>query len=152
MTASATPLREASSTPGPYGLGGAWSGRDGSRGPTPLFIPSDTPFDQDEEDEIAHQAMLEAVRNGRMRLPSVSRPAGAEEGMNKTAKRSLKRRIEQEEEEEGEEDEPEGVERLGERLSRNSEVEDRVVRVYGGWEERGEGEESAVMGREMPGE
>lgn len=115
-------------------------------------MPRDTPFDQDEEDEEAHQAYLEALREGRVRLPSVSRPAGAEVVMSKTQRRSVRRAIEAEEEEEEGEDEPEGMGAMSGRLVRNSEVEERVVRVYGGWEEREEGEDSAVMGREIPGE
>ena len=129
-----TPLRESSATPG-FG-----SGRVASRSATPLFLPSDTPFDQDEEDELAHQSYLDALRDGRVRLPSVSRPAGTELG--KTERRSVKRQIELDEDE----DEPEGMESLSGRLVRNSEMEERVVRVHGGWEERDADEVRAVMG------
>lgn len=41
---------------------------------------------------------------------------------------------------------------IGQRLVRSSEIEEGVMRVQGGWEERAEGEESAVMGREGPDE
>lgn len=42
--------------------------------------------------------------------------------------------------------------RIGERLVRSSEIEEGVNRVQGGWEERTDDEESAVMGREQPDE
>lgn len=99
----------------------------------------------DEEDEEAHERYTAALREGRVRLPSVSRPAGGAD-MGKSERRSLKRRIE--EEEDGDDDEPEGMERLGERLVKASEMEEGVIRVVGGWEERGVGETSEVMGRE----
>jgi hypothetical protein len=47
---------------------------------------------------------------------------------------------------------PDGMMRIGERLVRSSEIEEGVNRVQGGWEERADGEESAVMGREDPDE
>ena len=112
-----------------------------SRSATPLFLPSDTPFDQDEEDELAHQAYLDALRDGRVRLPSVSRPAATD--LSKNERRSAKRQLEQDDDDD---DEPEGMESFGERLVRNSEMEERVVRVHGGWEEREADETSAVMG------
>ncbi|WVQ85095.1 hypothetical protein IAT38_007259 [Cryptococcus sp. DSM 104549] len=130
---SATPYAE-SSTPGP--------GARGQRTQTPLFFARDTPFDGDEEDEEAHEAYEEALRVGRLRLPSV-RPGGGEGGENDGRGQY---------DWEAEEDVPESVVEIGERLVRNSEIEKGVVRVQGGWEERGEGEESAVMGREEPGE
>jgi hypothetical protein len=103
------------------------------RGGTPLFIPRDTPFGDDEEDEDEHEAYAEALRAGRYRLPSVA-PR------------------EEEEEEENPFDEPEGMMAIGERLVRASQIEEGVVRSHGGWEERGEGEDSAVFGREEPGD
>lgn len=130
---STTPLREASGTPGFGGSSAA------ARSATPLFLPGDTPFDQDEEDELAHQSYLDALRDGRVRLPSVSRPAGTD--LNKVQRRSIRRDLEQEDD-----DEPEGMQSLGERLVRNSEMEERVIRVHGGWEERDADEISAVMG------
>jgi hypothetical protein len=42
--------------------------------------------------------------------------------------------------------------RIGERLVRSSQMEEGVNRIQGGWEERADGEESAVMGREDPDE
>jgi hypothetical protein len=104
-------------------------------------MPGDTPFDQDEEDELAHQSYMDALRDGRVRLPSVSRPAGTD--LSKMQRRTVRREIEQDEEDD---DEPEGMESLSERLVRNSEMEERVVRVHGGWEEREADEVSAVMG------
>jgi hypothetical protein len=47
---------------------------------------------------------------------------------------------------------PDSIMEIGQRLVRSSQIEESVVRVQGGWEERGEGEESAVMGREEPGD
>jgi len=41
---------------------------------------------------------------------------------------------------------------MSERLVRSSEIEEGIVRVMGGWEERADGEESAVMGKEEPGD
>lgn len=49
-------------------------------------------------------------------------------------------------------DMPDSIMEIGQRLVRSSQIEESVVRVQGGWEERGEGEESAVMGREEPGD
>ncbi|ODN77894.1 hypothetical protein L202_05001 [Cryptococcus amylolentus CBS 6039] len=137
---SATPFREDSTTPGP---GEAQGRRRMSQ--TPLFMPRDTPFDEDEEDEEAHEEYLNALRDGRSRLPSVFRPSG------ETKKGKGKRRRD-EEDEDDEDDVPESLENIGARLVRNSEIEEGVVRVQGGWEERSAGEESAVIGREEPGE
>lgn len=47
---------------------------------------------------------------------------------------------------------PDGMMRIGERLVRSSQIEQGVNRVQAGWEERVDGEESAVMGREEPDE
>ena len=47
---------------------------------------------------------------------------------------------------------PDGMMSIGQRLVRSSEIEAGVNRVQGGWEERVEGEESAVLGREDPDE
>lgn len=105
----------------------------------------------DEEDEEAHERYTAALREGRVRLPSVSRPAGGTE-MGKNERRNLKRRIEEEEDELDGDDEPEGMEKLGERLMKASEMEEGVVRVTGGWEERAVGESSEVLGREEAGE
>jgi hypothetical protein len=101
---------------------------------TPLFIPRDTPFDEDEEDDDAHEQYTAALREGRLRLPSVAP------------------RMADEDEEDNPLDEPEGMMAIGERLVRASEIEEAVVRTHGGWEERGEGEDSAVFGREEPGD
>lgn len=141
---TSTPFREESSTPGLSGSGGMGSRRRLSQ--TPLFMPRDTPFDDDEEDEEEHEMYLSALAEGRERLPSVSHPAG--EGRERGRRRGRGRK----EEEEEEEDVPESVVDIGERLVRNSEIEQGVVRVQGGWEERGDGEESAVMGRDEPGD
>lgn len=141
---TSTPFREESSTPGLSGSGGMGSRRRMSQ--TPLFMPRDTPFDDDEEDEEEHEMYLSALAEGRERLPSVSHPAG--EGRERGRRRGRGRK----EEEEEEEDVPESVVDIGERLVRNSEIEQGVVRVQGGWEERGDGEESAVMGRDEPGD
>lgn len=140
---SSTPFREESSTPGFSGFGSMGSRRRMSQ--TPLFMPRDTPFDEDEEDEEEHEIYLSALAEGRQRLPSVFHPAGEGGGRGRGRGRGR-------EEEEGEEDIPESVVDIGERLVRNSEIEQGVVRVQGGWEERGDGEESAVMGREEPGD
>lgn len=104
----------------------------------------------DEEDEEAHERYTAALREGRVRLPSVSRPAGGAD-MGKSERRNLKRRID-EEEDEFMDDEPEGMEKLGERLVHASQMEESVVRVTGGWEERAVGESSEVLGREEAGE
>ncbi|OXC67961.1 hypothetical protein AYX13_03414 [Cryptococcus neoformans] len=140
---SSTPFREESSTPGFSGSGSMGSRRRMSQ--TPLFMPRDTPFDEDEEDEEEHEIYLSALAEGRQRLPSVFHPAGEGGGRGRGRGRGR-------EEEEEEEDIPESVVDIGERLVRNSEIEQGVVRVQGGWEERGDGEESAVMGREEPGD
>ncbi|KAK8866026.1 hypothetical protein IAR55_001177 [Kwoniella newhampshirensis] len=135
-TPSVTPFgREESSTPGP---GGSGSRRRMSQ--TPLFMPRDTPFEEDEEDEEAHEKYEEALREGRLRLPSVSRPAGEAGGGDSGY------------EEDDIDDVPESIVDIGERLVRNSQIEQGVVRVQGGWEERGDGEVSAVMGKEEPGD
>jgi hypothetical protein len=134
---SATPFRYQSTTP---------FGTDGRKG-TPLFIPSNTPFGDDEEDEEAHEAYTEALREGRLRLPSVSNPDGEDE-----EERGVRRRRYTEEGDENVDDIPDGMMRIGERLVRSSEIEEGVNRVQGGWEERADGEESAVMGREDPDE
>ncbi|KIR35470.1 hypothetical protein I352_01745 [Cryptococcus deuterogattii MMRL2647] len=138
---TSTPFREESSTPGLSGFGGMGNRRRMSQ--TPLFMPRDTPFDEDEEDEEEHEMYLSALAEGRERLPSVFHPAGEGRGRGRGRGR---------EEEEEEEDVPESVVDIGERLVRNSEIEEGVVRVQGGWEERGDGEESAVMGREELGD
>lgn len=138
---TSTPFREESSTPGLSGSGGMGNRRRMSQ--TPLFMPRDTPFDEDEEDEEEHEMYLSALAEGRERLPSVFHPAGEGRGRGRGRGR---------EEEEEEEDVPESVVDIGERLVRNSEIEEGVVRVQGGWEERGDGEESAVMGREELGD
>ncbi|WVQ77079.1 hypothetical protein IAR50_006762 [Cryptococcus sp. DSM 104548] len=137
---SATPFREDSTTPGP---GGAQGRRRMSQ--TPLFMPRDTPFDEDEEDEEAHEEYLNALREGRSRLPSVFHPSG-----EKSKGKGKRRR--DEDEDEDEDDVPESLQDIGARLVRNSQIEEGVVRVQGGWEERSAGEESAVIGREEPGE
>ncbi|WWD17775.1 hypothetical protein CI109_102216 [Kwoniella shandongensis] len=135
-TPSVTPFgREESSTPGPHSSGGR---RRMSQ--TPLFMPRDTPFEEDEEDEEAHEAYEEALREGRLRLPSVSRPAGGD-GSERGDDDDLDL-----------DDVPESIMDIGERLVRNSQIEQGVVRVQGGWEERIDGEESAVMGKEEPGD
>ncbi|WWC99801.1 hypothetical protein V866_006709 [Kwoniella sp. B9012] len=136
-TASVTPFgREDSSTPGPSGSAGR---RRSSQ--TPLFMPRDTPFDEDEEDEEAHEAYEEALREGRLRLPSVNRPAGDQSGLTRMN-----------DDDDDLDDVPESIMDIGERLVRNSQIEEGVIRVQGGWEERAEGEESAVMGKEEPGD
>ncbi|BEJ16117.1 hypothetical protein CspHIS471_0507220 [Cutaneotrichosporon sp. HIS471] len=116
-------LRDASATP--FGAGGRTRG-------TPLFMPRDTPFDNDEEDEEEHEAFAEALRDGRFRLPSV-------------APRT------QDEEDENPFDEPEGMMALGERLVHASQIEESVIRNAAGWEEMGEGETSDVLGPQEPG-
>lgn len=130
---SATPVpnsrrggsRDFSVTPGPGASGGSRA---------PLFIPRDTPFDEDEEDEDEHEAYAAALREGRLRLPSVME------------------REDYDDDEENPDDMPETMMAIGERLVRASQIEENVIRSVGGWEERGEGEESAVLGREEPGE
>ncbi|CAK9781224.1 hypothetical protein CC85DRAFT_289063 [Cutaneotrichosporon oleaginosum] len=117
-------LRDASATPFASGQG---------RTRTPLFMPRDTPFDNDEEDEEEHEAFAEALRDGRFRLPSVA-PR------------------EQDDEDDNPFDEPEGMMALGERLVHASQIEEGVYRNAAGWEEMGEGEESDVLGRQEPGE
>ena len=135
---SVTPFRYQSTTP---------FGSEGGRRGTPLFIPSNTPFGDDEEDEEAHEAYTEALREGRFRLPSVSNPDGEGE-----EERGVRRRRYSEDEDGNVDDIPDGMMRIGERLVRSSEIEEGVNRVQGGWEERADGEESAVMGREDPDE
>ena len=103
---------------------------------TPLFMPRDTPFGEDDEDEEAHEAFTEAVKSGRARLPSVALRDGEERDV-----------------EEGDEDDvPESILDMSQRLVRSSVIEEGIVRVQGGWEERAEGEESAVMGKEESGD
>ncbi|KAK4685494.1 hypothetical protein P7C73_g4657, partial [Tremellales sp. Uapishka_1] len=119
---TSTPAREDSATPGP----GASSRTRRRMSETPLFLPAD------EEDEEAHEEYEEALREGRRRLPSVM--------------------VGEEDDVEMDDDEPDGMRKIGERLVRSSQLEEGVVRVSAGWEEREEGEESAVMGREEPGE
>ncbi|GFZ43638.1 hypothetical protein JCM24511_01358 [Saitozyma sp. JCM 24511] len=152
---SATPFgRDSSSTPGPSGSGSGYGAGYGRRGATPLFIPGDTPFGEDDEDEEAHQAYTEALREGRLRLPSVSRPAGPDLdaiGKKGSRSRSVRRSVDDEDDEDMD-DVPDSIMEIGQRLVRSSQIEESVVRVQGGWEERGEGEESAVMGREEPGD
>ncbi|EIW72486.1 hypothetical protein TREMEDRAFT_25871 [Tremella mesenterica DSM 1558] len=155
--ASLTPLRESSKEPfgrqssTPFGNEQIYENVQGRDGRTPLFISRDTPFEDDEEDEEEHEAYEVALREGRMRLPSVNRPAGSEPGKGKgKGKKRLYERYDEEEEEE--EDIPDGMERIGDRLMRNSMIEQDVLRVQGGWEEMLEGEESAVLGKEEPGD
>lgn len=150
---SSTPLREASQTPGSSGSRG--SGGRAGRGPTPLFMSRDTPFGDEDEDEEAHEEYTSALREGRLRLPSVSRPAGTpgldeDDGSRRGKRRSRSRVVV--DEDESLDDIPETLEAMSGRLVRSSEIEEGVVRVQGGWEERAEGEESAVMGREEPGD
>lgn len=152
-SASVTPApqsrRGGTSTP----FDGATPGPDGTerdRIPrTPLFLPSDTPFGEDEEDEEEHEAYEVALREGRMRLPSVSRPAGVEE--NRAPRRSVSRQRDGEDDDDLD-DIPETLEAMSQRLVRSSEIEEGITRVQGGWEERMAGEESAVLGREEPGD
>lgn len=122
-------MRDASSTPG-YVAGGAGSSRTRR---TPLFMPRDTPFDNDEEDEDEHEAYAEALREGRFRLPSVVPRAPGEDEDNPF-------------------DEPEGMMAMGERLVHSSQIEESVIRNAAGWEEMGEGESSEVLGRQEPGD
>jgi len=122
--------RENSATPGPNG----GSGRRRRESQTPLFIPRDTPFGEDDEDEEAHEEYTAALREGRARLPSVGRARGDQD------------------EDDGMDDIPDSIMDMSERLVRSSEIEEGIVRVMGGWEERAEGEESAVMGKEEPGD
>ncbi|ORX36089.1 hypothetical protein BD324DRAFT_630107 [Kockovaella imperatae] len=120
------------------------------RSATPLFIRADTDFD--EEDEEAHEEYTAALKEGRLRLPSVSRPAGtpAPDGLdNGSGRRSVRRSLDIDDDED---DVPESLDAMSQRLVRSSEIEERFTRVQGGWEEREEGEESAVMGREEPGD
>lgn len=106
----------------------------------------DTPFGDDEEDEEEHEAYEAALREGRLRLPSVTRPASEELQKRKKRHRDLA------EEEEDDEDIPDSMRRIGERLVRSSEIEEGVLRIQAGWEERLAGEESAVLGKEEPGD
>ena len=101
-------------------------------------MPGDTPFGDDDEDEQAHEAYTTALREGRARLPSVmgDRASGGRD----------------EDDDEGLDDVPDDIMDMSERLVRSSEIEEGIVRVMGGWEERVEGEESAVMGKEEPGD
>jgi hypothetical protein len=115
----------------------------------------DTPFGDEDEDEEAHEEYTSALREGRLRLPSVSRPAGTpgldeDDGSRRGKRRSRSRVVV--DEDESLDDIPETLEAMSGRLVRSSEIEEGVVRVQGGWEERAEGEESAVMGREEPGD
>lgn len=119
----------------------------------------DTPFGEDDEDEQAHEEYTAALREGRLRLPSVSRPAGPEleqRGLKKGKgkKRTANWRDEYGDDEDDEEldDIPETMEAMSQRLVASSEIEEGIIRIQGGWEERAEGEESAVMGREEPGD
>ncbi|WVN85168.1 uncharacterized protein L203_100313 [Cryptococcus depauperatus CBS 7841] len=110
---------------------------------TPLFMPRDTPFDEDEEDEEAHIDYLSALSLGWPNLPGTTHPAGSQPRHRQRSDSVIL--------EEEEEDMPESIVGMSERLMRNSEIEKGVVRVQGGWEERGEGEDSAVMGNEESG-
>lgn len=139
---NATRSASIATTPAPGGRSSSHFGRSsvtpgpsasGSSRQTPLFIPRDTPFGDDEEDEDEHEAYAEALREGRFRLPSVAQRDDDDEDDNPM-------------------DEPEGMMAIGERLVRASEIEEGVVRTAGGWQERAEGEESAVFGREEPGD
>ncbi|ORY33710.1 hypothetical protein BCR39DRAFT_518730 [Naematelia encephala] len=147
---SSTPFgREDSSTPGPGGTSGSRRRRASQ---TPLFI-RDLTVDDDEEDEEQHQLYTQALREGRLRLPSVSRPAGIDMGETTSqGRRSVRRGIGLDDDDEDEDDMPETLEAMSQRLVRSSEIEEGVTRVQGGWEERAAGEESAVMGREEPGD
>jgi hypothetical protein len=123
--------------------------REGSATPTLGF--GDTPFGQEDEDEEAHTAYLTALREGRWRLPSVS----GDKGHRGEGRRSVRKDVLDDDEDEGEEegdDVPESLEAMSGRLVASSRIEEGILRVQGGWEERGEGEESAVMGREEPGD
>lgn len=146
---SVTPFRAESTTPGP---GGEGSGR--GRYATPLFMPGDTPFGEDDEDEEAHEEYTAALREGRLRLPSVSRPAGPE--LDAISKKSKKRRREmsllEDDEDEELDDIPDTLQAISQRLVHSSEIEEGVIRVQGGWEERADGEQSAVLGSEEPGD
>ena len=105
-----------------------------------MFMPRDTPFGEDDEDEEAHEAYIQALREGRARLPSVVGVGG-------------RRQDDQDGDGDGDEDDvPDGIMEMSDRLVRSSEIEEGIVRVIGGWEERAEGEESAVMGKEQPGD
>jgi hypothetical protein len=117
-------------------------------------LPRDTPFEDDEEDEEAHEQYTAALREGRYRLPSVSRPAGPELDERGKKGKGKKRRLASlaDEDSDDEDDMPETLEAMSERLVASSEIEEGIVRVQGGWEERADGEESAVMGREEPGD
>jgi hypothetical protein len=126
-----------------------------------LFIPYNSlPGDwDDEEDEEAHEAYTEALSRGRLRLPSVSRPSGTpapgsneDQEADEERSRSVTGRRYYVDDGDNMHDLPDGMMRIGERLVRSSEIEAGVNRVQGGWEERAEGEESAVMGREDPDE
>ena len=130
------------------------SGSGLNRDGTPLFIPRDTPFDEDDEDMEAHEEYTLALREGRLRLPSVSRPAGTPAPESPTfSRRGVRRSVyDGRDDEEDEDDVPDSLGVMSQRLVRSSEMEERIVRVQGGWEERLEGEESAVMGREEPGD
>ena len=148
IATSSTPLRESSSTPGLPG------GRRIRVGGTPLFLPPDTPFGEDDEDEEAHEEYTAALREGRLRLPSVSCPAGMPTpDRQNTGKRRQRmsgaglgvRRGSDEDEDL--DDVPESLEAMSGRLVKSSEIEQGIVRVQGGWEERGEGE-----GKEEPGD
>ncbi|WVQ97366.1 hypothetical protein IAU59_004478 [Kwoniella sp. CBS 9459] len=145
------------STPAP---GSSDSGRR-RMSQTPLFMPRDTPFEDDEEDEEAHEAYEQALRRGRASLPSIVRPAGSESLANDRGAKGKKRRAntsdddynyDYDEDDLDFDDVPESIMDIGDRLVRNSQIEEGVVRVQGGWEERAEGEESAVMGKEEPGD
>ena len=107
-------------------------------------------LDEDDEDVEAHEEYTLALREGRLRLPSVTRPAGTPARETpETGRRSVRRSVVDEDDED---DLPESLGAISERLVRSSEMEERITRVQGGWEEREEGEESAVMGREEPGD
>ena len=118
-------------------------------------MPRDTPFGEDDEDEEAHTEYTEALREGRLRLPSLSRPAGPEldeRGKKKKGKRKMDWSLVDDDDDDDLDDMPETLEAMSERLVASSEIEEGIIRVQGGWEERAEGEESAVMGREEPGD
>lgn len=148
-----TPFRGDSTTP--FSEAGESGTGSGSRGryATPLFMPRDTPFGEDDEDEEAHEEYTTALREGRLRLPSVSRPAGPEldDGKKKGKKRKA-RAWALDDDDDDDDDVPETMEAMSERLVASSQIEEGIVRIQAGWEERAEGEESAVMGREEPGD
>jgi hypothetical protein len=134
----------------------------GGRSSTPLFLREssatptigfgDTPFGQEDEDEEAHSAYLTALREGRWRLPSVSGFSREKSEERRSVRRDV---LDYDDDGEGEgdgDDVPDSLEVMSGRLVRSSQIEEGILRVQGGWEEMVEGEESAVLGKEEPGE